>query len=79
LTKPKWDIRHETRAWHKDEAWQRFELIPEKFEMIQGQAHLPDEVRENLPCLLLEFVGTDRAVQFGNPEVWRAAVANLRD
>ncbi len=47
--------------------------------MIQGQAHLPDEVRENLQCLLLEFVGTDRAVQFGNPEVWRAAVANLQD
>lgn len=77
MTKPKWDIRNEGRAWHKNEAWQRFELIPEKFDMIQAQLQLLDEDRENLLGLLLELVGTDRAVQFGRPDVWRAAVANL--
>jgi len=77
MTKPKWDIGNEGRAWHKDEAWQRFELIPEKFQMIQGQLLLADEDRENLLALLLELVGTKRTVQFGSPGVWLAAVAKL--
>jgi hypothetical protein len=28
-------------------------------------------------ALLLENVGTDKAVRIGNPEVWREAIANL--
>ena len=79
MTKPQWDIRNEGRAWGKDEAWQRFELIPEKFEMIGGQILWSEEDRENLLGLLLEQVGADKAVQFGNSEVWRAALAKLTD
>lgn len=79
MTHPNWDIRNEGRAWHGDEAWQRFQLVPAKFEMIQGQLLLAKEDRENLLGLLLELVGADRVVQFGRPEVWRAAVANLAD
>lgn len=79
MTYPNWDIRNEGRAWREDEAWQRFQLVPAKFEMIQGQLLLAKEDRENLLGLLLELVGADRVVQFGRPEVWRAAVANLAD
>ena len=37
MTKPKWDIRNEGRAWGKDEAWPRFVLRPEKIEMVEGK------------------------------------------
>jgi hypothetical protein len=78
MMKPQWDIRHDGRAWRGDEAWERFELAPEKFEMVDGKLFWSDEDRENLLGLLLEQVGADKVVQFGNPEVWRAAVAKLR-
>jgi hypothetical protein len=77
MAKPKWDIRNEGRAWQGDEAWERFELTPEKIEMIDGRILWCDKDRENLLGLLLENLGADRAVQLGDPEVWRQAVAKL--
>ena len=77
MTRPQWDIRNEARDWRKDECWHRFELIPEKFEMVEGQLCCSDEDRENLLGLLLELLGADRAVRLGNPDVWRAAVSKL--
>ena len=79
MTKPNWDIRNEARTWSKDEAWQRFELLPEKFEMIHGRLLLSDEEIDSLLGLALEPVGADRAVQLGRPRVWCAAVAALTD
>lgn len=76
-TKPTWDIRNEGRAWRGEEAWERFQLTPEKIEMVHGKVLWSDEDRELMLGLLLENVGADRAVQLGNPEVWRAAVAKL--
>ena len=78
MTKAKWDIRNEGRAWGKDEAWARVVLTPEKIEMVKGKLLSTEQDRETLLALLLENVGADRAVQLGNPEVWRAAVAKLR-
>jgi hypothetical protein len=75
--KVKWDIGRKGRAWRGDEAWDRFQLTPEKFEMFDGKLFWSDEARENLLGLLLENVGADRAVRLGDPEVWRAAVAKL--
>jgi hypothetical protein len=75
--KPTWDIRNERRKWGKDEAWGRFILKPRKIEMVGGKLLGHDEDRETLLCLLLENVGVDRAVQLGDPEVWRKAVAKL--
>ena len=49
----------------------------EKFEMIDGKLLWSDEDRETLLALLLENVGADRAVQLGEAEVWRTAVAKL--
>lgn len=73
----RWDIRREGRAWTGDEAMQRFELAPEKFEMYKGKLFWSDEDRLNLLGLLLENVGADQAVRLGDPAVWKAAVAAL--
>ena len=72
-----WDIRREGRAWEGDEAMQRYELTPEKIEMVKGKVLWDDKDRVNMLGLLLENVGADRAVRLGNPDVWRAAVRNL--
>ena len=74
----KWDIRREGRAWAADEALARYELTPEKFEMWKGKLFWDDTQRLTLLALLLENVGTDEAVRLGDPEVWRAAVRDLR-
>ena len=75
--KPKWEIRTQGRAWGKDEAWERYQLKPHKLELVKGKLLSSDEERETLLCLLLENVGADRAVQFGDPDIWRQAVAKL--
>jgi hypothetical protein len=72
-----WDIRREGRAWEGDEAMQRYELTPEKIEMVKGKLLWDDEDRVKMLGLLLENVGADRAVRLGNPDVWRAAVRTL--
>jgi hypothetical protein len=72
----KWDIRRESRAWAA-EAKSRYELTPEKIEMINGKLLWDDEERLTLLALLLENVGVDAAVKLGDPAVWRAAVARL--
>ena len=74
MTKPKWDIRNEGRAWRGDEAFERYMLKPHKIELIKGKLLFSSKDRETL---LLENVGADRAVRLGDPEVWRAAVAKL--
>lgn len=73
-----WDIRREGRAWSGDDAFQRYSLTPEKFEMIDGKLFWTEEDRVNLLALLLENVGADRAVRLGDPSVWMEAVEELR-
>lgn len=72
-----WDIRREGRAWTGNEALRRYDLTPEKFEMIGGRLFWDEEERLLLLGLLLENVGVDAAVRLGDPDVWRAAVAAL--
>jgi hypothetical protein len=72
-----WKIRNEGRAWSGDEALERYGRAPEKIEMIGGKLFWTDEDRLTMLGLLLELVGADRAVQIGDPEVWRRAVAKL--
>jgi len=45
--------------------------------MYKGKLFWSDETRILMLGLLLEGVGADRAVQLGDPEVWRRAVAKL--
>lgn len=72
-----WRIERGGRAWEGDEAMQRWELTPEKLEMIRGRLLWDDESRIALLGLLLENVGADAAVRLGSPSVWREAVAGL--
>lgn len=72
-----WDIRREGRAWEGDEAMERYQLTPEKLEMVKGKLLWDDEDRVNLLGLLLENVGADRAVRLGSSDMWRAAVSAL--
>ena len=73
-----WDIRREGRAWGS-EAMSRYEMTPEKTEMIEGRLYWTDEERLTMLALLLENVGADTAVRLGDPAIWRAAVAALAD
>ena len=73
-----WDIRREGRAWKGEEARQRWELTPEKLEMLAGRILSDEDERVKLLGLLLENVGADRAVRLGDPSVWRSAVDALR-
>lgn len=77
MAKVRWKIGNEGRAWSGSEAQERYQLAPEKLEMIRGKLLWSDEERETLLGLLLENVGADRAVQLGDAEVWRAAIAKL--
>ena len=71
-----WDVRLEGRAWGP-EGLSRFYMVPEKTEMIKGKLFWSDEERLTMLALLLENVGAREAVRIGNPDVWRAAVADL--
>ena len=73
----RWNIGRAGRAWTGDEARQRWELTPEKFEMYHGKLFLDEDQRLTLLALLLENVGVDQAVRLGDPEIWRAAVREL--
>ena len=72
-----WDIRREGRAWRGPEAMARYQLAPEKIEMIAGRLFWSDEDRLAMLGLLLENLGADAAVRLGDPSVWKAAVADL--
>ncbi len=75
---PAWDIRLDGRAWEGEEAMARYELTPEKFEMYKGKLFWDDDQREQLLGCLLENLGAARAVQLGDPEVWKQAVEGLQ-
>lgn len=74
-----WDIHRKARAWRGDEARQRYDLTPEKFEMTEGKLFWSEDDRVALLGLLLENVGADRAVRLGDPAVWRSALAALEE
>ena len=72
-----WNVQRAGRRWHGHESRDRFQLTPEKIEMVEGRLFWSDEQRQTMLALLLENVGADVAVRIGSPEVWRAAVAGL--
>ncbi len=72
-----WDIRREGHAWDGTIARPRRHLAPEKIELAYGQLFYSETERLTMLALLLENVGVDKAVRFGDPALWRAAVAEL--
>lgn len=75
----RWDIRREGRSWEGDEAWERYQLTPEKTEMTDGKLYWDDEERLTMLGLLLENVGIDKAIRLGDPRLWREAIADLEE
>ena len=73
-----WDIRRDGHAWG-GEAMTRYEMTPEKTEVIAGKLYGTEEERLTMLALLLENVGADKAVRLGNPHIWRAAVDRVSD
>jgi hypothetical protein len=71
-----WRIRRRGRAWRK-EAMRRWELTPEKIEMIHGRLFYTKQQRLRMLGMLLENVGIDAAVRLGNPRVWKQAIEQL--
>jgi hypothetical protein len=71
-----WNIQRQGRHW-RDEALARYELAPEKIEMIKGQLFWSDDARLIMVGLLLENVGIDAVVRLGDPQVWRDAISSL--
>lgn len=79
-----WDIRAEGRCWSEStregtsELQHRYqELCPEKIELIEGKLFWNDDQRMIMLGLLLENLGVEKAVQLGDPEIWRQAIAEL--
>ena len=71
-----WDIRREGRVWGHDEFNRRIEQAPEKIEYTGGIFTYEDE-RLTVLAMLLENLGIDKAVQLGNLEDWKTAIAEL--
>lgn len=71
-------IGNEPRIWTAARFTEWRDGLPEKWELLAGQISGGNE-EELLHMLagLLEHIGADRAVQLGDPEVWRRAVAKL--
>ena len=76
MNKSDWDIRREGRKWTKEEFDRRAYQAPEKIEFVGGIFD-GDEERMTVLAMLLENLGTDRAVRLGNPADWKAAVDDL--
>ncbi len=72
-----WDIRREGHAWQGDEVWRKYYRAPEKIELVGGMVFGTAEMRLAMLGLLLENLGADVAVRFGDPRVWREVVAAL--
>jgi hypothetical protein len=77
MPKVDWNIRREGRSWSAEEVWQRYELAPEKIELIEGKLFWSEEDRLRMLGLLLENVGIDKAIRLGDPRVWHEAIAEL--
>ena len=71
-----WDIHREGRVWSHEEFNRRINQAPEKIEYTGGIFTYEDE-RLTVPAMLLENLGIDKAVQLGNLEDWKAAIAEL--
>jgi hypothetical protein len=71
-----WDIRREGHVWSHEEFERRIYQAPEKIEYTGGIFTYADE-RLTVLAMLLENLGIDKAVQLGNLQNWKAAIAEL--
>jgi hypothetical protein len=73
----RWNIGRQGRGWAGDEFDRSFDVMPHKIEATDGKVFFNEEQRLKVLGALLENLGIDRVVRFGDPALWRAAVAEL--
>lgn len=71
-----WKIEREGREWKGEEFDKRIYQAPEKIEYVGG-IFVDERQRLTVLAMLLENLGVDKAVQLGNPDDWKAAIAEL--
>lgn len=69
-----WRYTREGRSWPIEEALKKHDLLPGRLEMVKGQLCCFEDERQVLLQALIETMGMDAALQFGEPELWRAAI-----
>ena len=73
---PPLDVRREGRRWTREEFDARIYQAPEKIEFVGG-IFTNEQQRLTVLGMLLENLGIDKAVRFGNLADWKAAIADL--
>lgn len=76
MTQEKWDIRREGRRWTKEESQHWLYHAPDKIEFVGG-IFAGEQQRLLVLGMLLELLGIDKVVRFGNLADWKAAIADL--
>jgi len=76
MSQERWDIRREGRRWTREEFDRKVGMAPEKIEFVGG-IFASEHQRFVVLGMLLENLGIDRAVRFGNLADWKAAIADL--
>jgi len=71
-----WKIEREGRAWKGEEFDKRIYQAPEKIEYVGG-IFIDERQRFTVLAMLLENLGIDKAIQLGNLDEWKAAIAEL--
>ena len=71
-----WKIEREGREWKGEEFDKRIYQAPEKIEYVGG-IFINERQRLTVLAMLLENLGIDKAVQLGNLQDWKAAIAEL--
>lgn len=77
--KIRWNLQRKGRPWSLAEVRSRYDLSPEKIELIEGKLFCTERDRLVMLGLLLENVGVDKAVRLGDPAIWREAIAHLSE
>lgn len=76
MEETEWDIRRKGRKWTREETEHWFYHAPDKIEFVGG-IFAGEQQRLLVMGMLLELLGIDKAVRFGNLADWKAAIADL--
>ena len=71
-----WDIRREGRRWTREETQHWLYHAPDKIEFVGG-IFAGEQQRLLVLGMLLELLGIDKVVRFGNLADWKAAIADV--
>lgn len=72
-----WNITRKGYAWNADEALPRLREFPAKAEIMDGKLFWSEEEKLIALGCLLENVGIDKALSFGDLQLWKDAIADL--